>query len=188
MCTRERVSFSCPWTCPSATGWTEERKGNVWKNVGYGWKGELIGARDTDPWTRLVLSLFWRTRSFLGIMCVYKKRKNIVSHGWDSKGAAAHRLGPKDGQRLWGRENVSLDNFEKKLSSTRVRIHDIISFFFLNRCMEFLGEGERESHRYFMEVEETRFETRVDRENVGLSLRLIKCVAQRDIYIYIKCT
>lgn len=20
-----------------------------WKNVGYGWKGELIGARDTDP-------------------------------------------------------------------------------------------------------------------------------------------
>lgn len=54
--------------------------------------------------------------------------------------------------------------------------------------MEFLGEGERESHRYFMEVEETRFETRVDRENVGLSLRLIKCVAQRDIYIYIKCT
>lgn len=61
---------------------------------------------------------------------VYKKRKNIVSHGWDSKGAAAHRLGPKDGQRLWGRENVSLDNFEKKLSSTRVRIHDTVSLFF----------------------------------------------------------
>lgn len=144
MCTRERVSFSCPWTCPSATGWTEERKGNVWKNVG--WKGELIGARDTDPWTRLVLSLFWRTRSFLGIMCVYKKRKNIVSHGWDSKGAAAHRLGPKDGQRLWGRENVSLDNFEKKLSSTRVRIHDTVSlffsFFFWTGVWSFWGRGK----------------------------------------------
>lgn len=98
MCTRERVSFSCPWTCPSATGWMEERKGNVWKNVGYGWKGELIGARDTDPWTRLVLSLFWRTRSFLGIMCMYikKEKTSLVTDGirkaqlligWDRKTA-----------------------------------------------------------------------------------------------------
>lgn len=49
-----------------------------WKNVGYGWKGELIGARDTDPWTRLVLSLFWRTRSFLGTtyIYIYKKEKH----------------------------------------------------------------------------------------------------------------
>lgn len=174
-------------------------------SFGHGVDRGTQGKRLEKRWIRMEGRINWRARygsvdtsgsltilenTFLprDNVYVYKKRKNIVSHGWDSKGAAAHRLGPKDGQRLWGRENVSLDNFEKKLSSTRVRIHDIISFFFLNRCMEFLGEGERESHRYFMEVEETCFETRVDRENVGLSLRLIKCVAQRDIYIYIKCT
>lgn len=55
--------------------------------------------------------------------------------------------------------------------------------FFFEQVYGVFGGGGK-GNRYFMEVEETRFETSVDRENVGLSLRLIKCVAQRDIYIY----
>lgn len=71
---------------------------------------------------------------------------------------------------------VSLDpRFVKKLSLTTVRIHDTLSFFFSNRCMEFLGEGERESHRYLWEL----------KRNVWIVKRwlifaIIKCVVTTE--------
>lgn len=127
-------------------------------SFGHGVEKGTQGKRLEKRWIRMEGRINWRARygsvdtsgsltilenTFLprDNVYVYKKRKNIVSHGWDSKGAAAHRLGPKDGQRLWGRENVSLDNFEKKLSSTRVRIHDIISFFFFEQVYGVFGGG-----------------------------------------------
>lgn len=140
-----------------------------WKNVGYGWKGELIGARDTDPWTRLVLSLFWRTRSFLGItyIYIYIKKKNIVSHGC-FEGRSCSSLGPKDGQRLWGREKlrfVGSKVCEEIIfdygANTRYPI-----FFFSNRCMEFLGEGKRKAIDIYGSWRGT-----FRLWNVGLSLR-----------------
>lgn len=77
---------------------------------------------------------------------IYIKKKNIVSHGC-FEGRSCSSLGPKDGQRLWGREKlrfVGSKVCEEIIfdygANTRYPI-----FFLSNRCMEFLGEGKRKA-------------------------------------------
>lgn len=89
---------------------------------------------------------------------IYIKKKNIVSHGC-FEGRSCSSLGPKDGQRLWGREKlrfVGSKVCEEIIfdygANTRYPI-----FFFRTGVWSFWGRGKGKPS-IFMGVEEERLD------------------------------